>query len=152
MRYRVLVVGKPRCAWSNDAVATYMQRLRGQGGIEETHVKAETFRGDVEAVQKAESARILKSLGPRDQLVVLDERGTSVDTRAFATILEEGQARGRLVFVIGGAYGHHASLRERAWKVLRLSDLILNHEVARVLLHEQIYRGVCVLSGHPYSH
>ena len=115
-------------------------------------MKAETFRGDVEAVQKAESARILKSLGPRDQLVVLDERGTSVDTRAFASILEEGQARGRLVFVIGGAYGHHASLRERAWKVLRLSDLILNHEVARVLLHEQIYRGVCVLSGHPYSH
>lgn len=129
-----------------------MRRLRGQGGIEETHVKAETFRGDVTAVQQAESARILKALGPKDQLIVLDERGVRVDTQGFASILKEGQTRGRLVFVIGGAYGHHATLRERAWKVLRLSDLILNHEVARVLLHEQIYRGVCVLSGHPYSH
>jgi len=152
VKYRVIVVGKPRCEWSNTAVSTYIRRLRAHGGLEELHVKAEPFRGDVSAVQTAESKRVLKILNPRDQVVVLDERGAAVDTPGFASILEEGQTLGKMVFVIGGAYGHHATLRDRAWKVVRLSDLVLNHEVARVLLHEQIYRGLCILSGHPYSH
>ena len=62
----------------------------------------------------AESSRLLARVTPRDRLVVLDERGASLDSHAFARLVSDGlMADGRLVFAIGGAYGHDPSLRAR---------------------------------------
>jgi 23S rRNA (pseudouridine1915-N3)-methyltransferase len=57
-----------------------------------------------------------------------------------------------VVFALGGPYGHGAALRQAAWRTVRLSDLVLNHEVARVVLYEQLYRAMMQLAGAPYHH
>ena len=154
MKLVVLTVGRGGCDWADTAVADYTRRLRRHGGITEEHVKAEKFRGDVDAVREAESARILDAIGSRDQLIALDERGKGLSSEAFAKLLHRARISSvnKLVFAIGGAYGHDAALRRRADKVLRLSPMVLNHEVARVVLYEQIYRGMAILSGSPYHH
>lgn len=154
MRVAVLVVGKGGAAWADEAVADYARRIRRHGRVDEEVVKPEPFRGDVDAVRRAESERLLAKVGDRDRLVVLDERGADLDTRQFAAMLDAARNAGvhRLVFALGGPYGHDAVARERAWKVVRLSSLVLNHEVARVVLYEQIYRSLDLLAGGPYHH
>lgn len=154
MRIAVLVVGKGGAAWADEAVLDYAKRARRHGRVDEEVVKPEPFRGDVETVRRAESERLLAKVGDRDRLVALDERGDDLDTAAFAAMLKAARDGGvhRLVFALGGPYGHDAIVRDRAWKVVRLSSLVLNHEVARVVLYEQIYRGFDLLAGGPYHH
>ncbi len=117
-------------------------------------VKTAPYKGDVEAVRRVESERLVARVEPRDRLIVLDERGRDPTTRQFAAMLKGCRNDGthRVVFALGGAYGHHQLLRDRAWKVMRLSSLVLNHEVARVVLYEQLYRAMDVLEGGPYHH
>ncbi|MEQ1502113.1 MAG: 23S rRNA (pseudouridine(1915)-N(3))-methyltransferase RlmH [Myxococcota bacterium] len=152
MRFRVLIVGRSRCRWADEAVDDYTRRIRRYGGVEQVDLKAEPFRGDVEAVRRAEAARIVARVGERDRLVVLDERGDRLDTAGFAAAVDAGRQSGAVVFAIGGPYGHGAAARDAAWRVVRLSDLVLNHEVARVVLYEQLYRALTVLEGAPYHH
>jgi 23S rRNA (pseudouridine1915-N3)-methyltransferase len=77
--------------------------------------------------------------------IALDERGKDMTTRQFAALL--GKER---TFVIGGADGLSAGLKERAAAVVRLSSLTLPHALAQVVLLEQIYRAATLLTGHPY--
>lgn len=126
--------------------------MRRWGGFEEEELKPEPFKGDVEAVRAAEAARLLARVGPRDALVTLDERGERLDTAAFAAMVEAGRRERSVVFAIGGPYGHGEAARARAWRVVRLSELVLNHELARVVLVEQLYRALTILEGVPYHH
>lgn len=103
-------------------------------------------------VRAAEAARLLARVGPRDALVTLDERGERLDTAAFAAMVEAGRRERSVVFAIGGPYGHGEAARARAWRVVRLSELVLNHELARVVLVEQLYRALTILEGVPYHH
>jgi len=151
-RFAVVVVGRPRVAWANDAVGDYARRLGRLGGVTEEVVRPERFRGDVEAVRRAEADRVRRLVGERGSLVILDERGERCTTDAFAALVDEGRTRPPLWFVIGGPYGHDPSLRDAAWRSVRLSDLVLNHEVARVVLYEQLYRAMTLLEGRPYHH
>lgn len=151
-RFRVIVIGRGAAAWADEAVADWTQRIRRQGGVEQTELAPEPFRGDVDAVRRRESERLLAAVGPRDKLVVLDERGERLDTAGFSALVEQGMQRGRVVFALGGPYGHADAARSAAWRVVRLSDLVLNHEVARVVLYEQLYRALSVLEGSPYHH
>jgi 23S rRNA (pseudouridine1915-N3)-methyltransferase len=151
-RFAVLVVGRGACPWADEAVRDWTQRIRRAGGVDQIEVPAEPFRGDVEAVRLRESQRVLAKVGPRDKLVVLDERGDGVDSAGFAALVDQGMQRGRVLFALGGPYGHHEATRAAAWRVVRLSELVLNHEVARVVLYEQLYRALSILAGSPYHH
>lgn len=152
-RFRLLRVGKARGTWSDAPVEDWSKRLRRWGGFAEEDVKPEPFKGSVEAVRDAEAARLLARVGARDRLIALDERGERLDTDTFAQLVDAGrQAGGGLVFAIGGPYGHGPTLRDAAHRVVRLSDLVLNHEIARVVLVEQLYRALTLLEGVPYHH
>lgn len=150
-RFVVWVVGKPKVGWAQSAVDDYTHRMRRHGGVEERVVASELFRGDVEAVRTAESARLLGQI-TTGRLVVLDERGVDLDTRGFVGLVDAGRQAGTLHFALGGAYGHSAALRDGAWRVARLSSLVLNHELARVVLYEQLYRAMTLIDGVPYHH
>jgi 23S rRNA (pseudouridine1915-N3)-methyltransferase len=154
VKLAVVLVGRSSASWADEAVANYQRRMRRWGGVSEIRVRKETFRDDVDAVRRQEGQRLLGAVAPRDRLVALDERGTAVDTRAFTGLIEACRQAGtsRLVFAVGGAYGLDAEVRDRAWKVVRLSDLVLNHDVARVVLHEQIYRAFTLIDRLPYHH
>lgn len=154
MRPLVLTVGKGGNRWADAAVDDYARRLKRWDGLTEASVKGERFRGDIDAVRRAEGARILATLGPRDRLVAMDERGQDLTSHAFSGLIDDCRMEGtrNLVFAIGGAYGLDAAVRKRAWKTIRLSTMVLNHEVARVVLIEQIYRAYAILHQVPYHH
>jgi 23S rRNA (pseudouridine1915-N3)-methyltransferase len=153
VKLRLIVVGRGGVRWADEAAGDYARRLQRLGGLDEVEVKAEPFRGDVEAVRDAEAARVLARVGARDRLVALDERGEDLDTEGFTRLVDEGlRAEGGLVFAIGGPYGHGALVRSRAWRVVRLSALVLNHQLARVVAVEQIYRAMTRIRGVPYHH
>lgn len=154
MKLAVLHVGRSTSGWAADVIADYGKRLRRWGGVEEIKVKPAHFTGDVDAVRQEEARRIHDRLRPRDRLVVLDERGEDLDTHQFQALVVRGrvEAEGRVVFVLGGPYGHDAVTRQKAWKVVRLSGLVMNHEVARVVLYEQLYRAMTLAEGVPYHH
>jgi 23S rRNA (pseudouridine1915-N3)-methyltransferase len=151
-RFVLVTVGRSRAPWAADAIAEWSKRLRRAGGFEEIEIKAEPFRGDADSVRDAEGERILAKVGPKDHLIALDERGDRLDTPAFAALVDTARQSGRVVFAIGGPYGHSESVRAAAWRTVRLSDLVLNHEVARVVFVEQLYRATTLLEGGPYHH
>lgn len=137
-RIRILAVGKVRKGWLSEGVALYLKRLPGLEVVE--------LR---DAGMEREAAAITDALLPQERLVVLTEEGQSFPSTAFARALE-GSGSERLAFVIGGADGLDPALKARAsWK-LSLSPMTFPHELARLLLLEQLYRAQSIQQGGPY--
>jgi 23S rRNA (pseudouridine1915-N3)-methyltransferase len=90
----------------------------------------------------------------RGWLIAFDERGEALDSISFSGLLSKSADEGvtTLVLAIGGPYGHADGLRAEARRLVRLSDLVLNHEVARVVALEQVYRACTIRAGEPYHH
>ncbi len=109
---------------------------------------------DRERRMAEEGRAILAKLGPRDLLVVLDENGRSLASRELASRLGqllEDPGR-RPCFVVGGAFGLPPEVLARADLTLALGPETLPHELARVVLYEQLYRASSILAGAPYHH
>lgn len=144
MNIRVVVAGKPALAYAKAGVDEYLKRLSRFGSFELAPVKPGT-RDEV-------SARLLeRSRGC--YRIALDERGVCLGTRALAGHLDALALRGdvkTIAFLIGAADGHSAALREACDLVLTLSPLTLQHELALLVLLEQLYRLASLKSGSPY--
>ncbi len=144
MHIRLIVAGKPALAYARTGVDEYLKRLSRFGGHELVAVRA----GAPEEV----SARLLeKSQGC--YRIALDERGTGLGTRALAEKLGNLATRGdvkTVAFLIGAADGHSESLRKACDFLLALSPMTLQHELALLVLLEQLYRVASLKSGSPY--
>jgi len=153
LKLAVHYFGRGRCSWADEAASDYGRRLNRYAPFLESKHKPDG-NADRNRAQAKEAKRILEKLGSRDRLVVLDERGKGIDSVELAALIEHAalEGTGVLHFAIGGAYGHHEEMRQKAHKVLKLSDLVLNHQVARVLLLEQLYRAWTILKKEPYHH
>jgi 23S rRNA (pseudouridine1915-N3)-methyltransferase len=131
----------------------YARRMPPEARIELVEVKAEprTSGKTAEQMMAAEAQRISAALPGGTTVVVLDERGRDLDTEALAAAYKRWQREGaNVAIVIGGPDGLHASVKERAALLLRLSSLTLPHALVRVLLAEALYRAVSISRGHPY--
>lgn len=108
----------------------------------------------IELMEVRDSHAALKKLdaGPAATVVLLDATGKTLDSNAFAKWLGELRDRGTraLVFLCGDSEGFPDALRERAHQRISLSPMTFSHELARVLLAEQLYRAFAILSGSPY--
>jgi len=149
MRYRVAAVGKLREGFYRDACGHYLKRLSHLAPSEVVEVR------DVRA-HGAEEARSLEGKALLSQVqgvaVALDERGRSFTTEALARHLDDLEIRGvsMLTLLIGGAEGHGDALRDTVQEAWSLSPLTLPHDLARLVLLEQLYRVETVRAGHPY--
>lgn len=102
---------------------------------------------------RKESAEILKSLQANDCVILCDERGKSFGSVDFSKQIASWQIQSqRVVFVVGGAFGVDETLKQRANATLRLTDFVLPHELARVVLLEQVYRAFTIQRGEKYHH
>jgi len=114
----------------------YLKRMRDVDVVE---VKEEKDKGlGVDKILKNEEKRILDKL--RGFVVVLDEKGKEMNSNEFARFVNEKRLRGDITFVVGGTYGLSQNIKNRADVVLSLSRMTLTHEMARILLLEQLYR------------
>ena len=143
MRLHILAIGKPRLAYAKSGIEEYAARLSPRGGVEIVPLKSGTRELESEALL-ARSEGMLR--------VVLDERGDQIASRAFAQKLAqwELQRTKSVAFLIGGAGGHTDALRRAADWRWSLSPLTLQHELALLVLLEQLYRARCINAGTPY--
>ena len=104
--------------------------------------------------KEKEGVLILKAINSADVVVLLDENGKQFDSIAFSSYLQKHMNSGKkqLVFVIGGPYGFSESVYKRAQGKLSLSKMTFSHQMARLFIIEQIYRGLTILKNEPYHH
>ena len=134
----MLAVGKIRRGWIQDGIDLYSRRLRGLSVIE--------LR---DGTQEKEESAIKGALLPDERLVVLMEEGETLASIPFARRLER-YGNERLAFIIGGADGLTPGLKARADWRLSLSPMTFPHELARLLLIEQLFRAQAIIQGSPY--
>lgn len=135
MRIVVIAVGRLRSPYADDVVH-YTKLLRRHARLEQIELR--------------EGERVAGRLGERDLVALLAPDGTAYDSLGFAGFIEERRASGRdLAFVIGGAHGLELA---RADHRLSLGAMTLPHQLARVVLLEQLYRAHKIIAGEPYHH
>ncbi len=144
MKIRIIVAGKPALAYARAGVEEYLKRLGRFGSYEWLTVRG----GGSDEV----SARLLER-SEGCHRVALDERGEMPDTRRFAGEMAALEGRGTVkaaAFLIGAADGHNEELRRRCDRLLALSRFTLQHELAALVLLEQLYRVAALRAGLPY--
>ena len=132
--------------------AKYIQRIEKLHPMKLELIPAARVK-DAQQQKEKETASILKLLKPGDELILCDERGQTFNSMAFAKFLDKefSISRGRLILAIGGAYGFTDEALQR-YRKIKLSDFTFPHHLARLVLVEQLYRGLSILKGSPYHH
>ncbi len=135
MRYTVLAVGKVKAPYADDV--QHYQRLLAR-------------QARVDVIEVADDEALARRIPERAYVSLLDDRGTAYDSEAFARWLEERRQAGRdVTFVLGGAYGTEFDGADHR---LSLGPMTLPHQLARVVLLEQLFRAHKILAGEPYHH
>jgi len=152
MRIHLVWAGKTRERHCAALINDYLGRIRRFSPLELTEVREAKGAGTDEQARRIESDRLIEAVSGDDYVVLLDERGeqrTSVELSRFIAERQQTAVK-RLAFIIGPYAGASDELRKSARAMMSLSALTLTHELARVILVEQIYRAFTLLAGSPY--
>jgi 23S rRNA (pseudouridine1915-N3)-methyltransferase len=153
LHIRLIAVGKLRGSIWLPALTEYSQRLQHYAKFDLVEVRDVVGKGLPEAAALAEEGKaIAQTLESNDYLVVLDRAGKSINSEQLAQLLRQQIDAGirKMDFTIGGPVGLDTKIIERANLRLSLSAMTLPHELARVVLLEQLYRAFTILRGEPY--
>lgn len=152
MRFTLLVVGRPRHAALADAIQDYETRAARYWPLDVIEVKEESARSTaVDLVRERESERLLGRVPAGSRIVTCEPGGENMSSESFAGFLQQSrEASENVTFVIGGAHGLGTAMRTRSSKRLALAPWILPHEIARLVLVEQLYRAGTIQRGEPY--
>lgn len=154
LRFRIAVVDKTRTSFLSDGEKFYLTRLRRYVKTEWIEVKPSRMtKGRPEGeILRQEGEALLKHLQPGDIAVPLDRTGEEFDSPGLAVWLRMLGERpgGAVCFMIGGPLGHGREILERSQAVISLSRLTYTHEMARLVLLEQLYRACTIMAGEKY--
>lgn len=139
---RVIAVGKLRDGRIAGLIEDYAKRIRPLAPLEIVELRDEGPDKEAEAM-----VRRLGSPAGHGLTIAMDERGEELSSRGMAELLGK---HGSIDFLIGGPDGLGAMAKARAARTVRLSAMTLPHELARLVLVEQVYRGLTILRGHAY--
>lgn len=143
MHWRILAIGKPKLSFARDGIDEYAGRLRPMTTLHIDYLRASR--------REEESALLLEKSEGMFR-IAMDERGAEITSRGLAekvSTWEQDRVKG-VAILIGGADGHMPELRAKADWIWSLSKLTLQHELAMVVLLEQIYRAYTIKAGMPY--
>jgi len=152
MKLRFVWIGKTRRAPIRELVEEYIGRLRHFAPVEIIELRDRGDRDPRQIIER-EGEDILARLGDTGFVVALDERGREMDSFKLAELVEKHRATGtkQMTFIIGGHQGLSEAVRQRAGMVLALSRMTLTHELARLLITEQVYRAFTIIHDLPYQ-
>lgn len=157
MNITILCVGKVKETFYRDAVSEYAKRLGRyckfqiiELADEKTPDKASDHEEDL--IKEKEAERILKQIRDDDYVIALAILGKKMDSVEFSEYIKKLGISGKsnLVFVIGGSLGLHESVLKRSDDRISFSDMTFPHQLMRVILAEQIYRGFRIMNHEPY--
>jgi len=146
MKIKLAWVGKTKERFIDEGVKKYLRLLRPFGDVSVVEIKEEKGK-DIHRMVEKEGERILKLPTP---YILLDEKGKGYTSPEFAEFLTRRTSPP--TFVIGGAYGVAASVRDAAECKVALSKMTLTHEMARLVLVEQVYRAFTIMHKRGYHH
>jgi 23S rRNA (pseudouridine1915-N3)-methyltransferase len=143
MQWRIITIGKPGHPWVKEAVGIYLKRLQHYARFEHVMIKD----APLPQVENQIAAACDGAL-----CVLMDERGKQMRSLELAKWVEHEEicGRKRICIVIGGAEGHSEHFRAQAKTCWSLSTLTLQHDIALVVLVEQLYRAYSIMRGEPY--
>lgn len=146
----MVAVGRPPAGAMRDAIEAFEARAARYWPLDVIEVRAEPARSRPDAgVRRLEAVRLREQA--RGVVVALDERGRAMTTVQFAHWLSERRVRAEdTTFLIGGAFGLDPPLRAEATLILSVASWTLSHDLARLVLAEQLYRAGTVVRGEPY--
>ena len=152
MHFLVGVVGKPRDANLAGAIAEYEARAARYWPLRVQEVREEPARsGSPDLVRQREGQRLLEAVPPGAQVIACDLNGRGMSSEEFARWLQDLRERAvDVAILIGGAYGLDASVKARAQTSISLAPWTLPHELARLVLAEQLYRAGTINRREPY--
>jgi len=152
MRLVVAVVGKARNAALGEAIRDYETRAARYWPLDVHEVREERATGiPVDKVKEREAERLSEKVPERAQIVACEPGGKSLTSDQFAELLRTAREQDRdLAFLIGGAFGLSPSVAKKSTMRLSLAPWTLPHEIARLVLVEQIYRAGTIVRGEPY--
>lgn len=152
MRILVVAVGKPRDAALHAAITEYETRAARYWPLAIHEVREESGRATPpDLVREREGERLLGKVPPGCRLVACDPAGDAMSSERFSKFLADAREAARdIAFVIGGAHGLSPEVLGRAERRLLLAPWTLPHELARLVLAEQLYRAGTIARGEPY--
>lgn len=156
MKLQILCVGRLSEAYLRDGCEEFARRLRHYLPltIEELKEHKAGKKPDLRRTIAVEGERMLERIPQSAFVIVLDEGGKSLGTLQLTETLQQHMVEGRSLWtlIIGGPYGLSDAVRRRADLVLSLSAMTLTHQMARLLLLEQLYRSCTIIRNEPYHH
>lgn len=157
MKITIIAAGRVKEKFYRDALAEYAKRLGKYCRFEIVEVEDEKTPDKAGAaledqIKEKEAMRILKHVREDAHVITLEIQGRRMDSIAFAEKLEKLATYGtsHIQFIIGGSLGLHEKVSRRADERISFSDMTFPHQLVRVLLAEQIYRGYRIIYGEPY--
>ena len=156
MKITIAAIGRLKAGPEREIAERLLSRAEAAGrkiGVSfTTREFPESRAGSDKARKGQEAAALIAAVPERAVLVALDEHGQTIDSRAFADRLRKWRDGGiqEVVFAIGGAEGHGPAILGRSDLKLALGAMTWPHQFVRLMLAEQLYRAVTILSGHPY--
>lgn len=157
MKFRILCVGRLKERYWQDALKEYQKRLSAYVNLEIIEVNDEKTPDQAsdkqcEQIKAKEGERLLAKIKPADYVVLLDLKGKMLSSEQLASQIEHFmlEAKDTIDFVIGGSLGVSEAIRSRANEMLCFSKMTFPHQMMRVILLEQIYRGFKIIRHEPY--
>ena len=153
MRLVIATVGKPKDEHLSAAIDAYESRAARYWPLDVVEVKEASGRGvSAELTREREGERLLDRLPRNGAVIACDELGERLTSSQFAQLVASARDRASdIAFVIGGAFGLSDAVRARATRQIQLAPFTLPHEMARLVLAEQLYRAGTIVRGEPYQ-
>ncbi len=156
MTIKLLAIGKTDSSELQKLIEVYQKRLQHYISFEIDLIPdlKKTKNLSEEQQKTKEGELILKKLAPTDVLILFDEKGKNYSSVEFANYLQKKMNSGikQLVFLIGGPYGFSDEVYQKATGKISLSKMTFSHQMVRLFITEQIYRGYTILKNEPYHH
>ncbi|MBY0480446.1 MAG: 23S rRNA (pseudouridine(1915)-N(3))-methyltransferase RlmH [Chitinophagaceae bacterium] len=156
MKIMLYSVGKPNESYVHEGIMDFTSRITKYFPVIWQILPSPKNAASLSesALKKAEGLMIMQQIQQDDYLVLLDERGISLNSPGLAQLIQQraNESSKRLIFLIGGAYGVDDSIIKRANTVWSLSKLVFPHMLVRLILAEQVYRACTILRNEKYHH
>jgi len=157
MKFTFLTIGKIKEKWMRQGIDEYLKRLSPIAKVEilspdEEKMPENPSPALKEKVMEKEGEKLLKYLKDEDFLILLDLKGKPVTSEGLAHILRKKMVSGtsHFFFMIGGPYGNGENIRKRANLKISISAMTFTHQMARLILAEQVYRAMKIIRHEPY--
>lgn len=157
MKFTFLTIGKIKEKWMRQGIEEYLKRLSPMAKVEilspdEEKMPENPSPALKEKVMEKEGDKLLKYLKDEDFLILLDLKGKPVTSEGLAEILQKKMVAGtsHFFFMIGGPYGNGENIRQRADLKISISAMTFTHQMARLILAEQVYRAMKIIRHEPY--